>query len=421
MKADSDKSLFRNIIKLISGEGAGRAIGFMAAPVITRLYTPSDFGMLAVFASMCALLYPFCTLKYTVAIPLHSNERVGINSLAACIVILTVNTLVISICLGFFHSRIFSLLSYGDVDALWYFIPLAFFLYGMSEVMSYYSTRYRGFSIIAKISIVQKAAGVLAKIFLGLFHANVLGLLIGNILGESGGLTMYMRAYGKRFKESLRHVTPGRIRYVLKRYRDFPLYRLPSQLLQNASGSLPIFYFAWCFGSGVTGQVSLAISMLSVPVGIVCTSVGKAFYGEIASMGRRHLKDVTALTIQIMKRLLVVSIAPFTLIICFGPWIFQTIFGTEWSQSGIFARYLCLYLIFRFVYSPISDGVFNVFEQQKLLLWLEVSRILIVALSLATSYLCNFSANSTVMIYSLALTVQYIISIVFVFYILRKK
>lgn len=56
MKSDSENTLFKNILKLISGEGIGRVIGFMAAPFITRLYTPSDFGILAIFASMCLML-----------------------------------------------------------------------------------------------------------------------------------------------------------------------------------------------------------------------------------------------------------------------------------------------------------------------------------------------------------------------------
>lgn len=420
MKSDSENTLFKNILKLMSGEGIGRVIGFMATPFITRLYTPFDFGILAVFVSLCALSYPFCTLRYTLAIPLHSNEKVGINSLAACLFILAINTLVISIAFVFFHSQILSLFSSENIDAFWYFVPLAFFFQGITEVLSYYSTRYRDFSIIARVTVVQKAIGAAAKIVLGLLHAHVIGLLIGNILAESGGLTLYMRAYWKRLKEGARYVTRQKIGFVLKRYIDFPLYRLPSQILLTASGSLPILYFAWHFGTGTTGRISLAITMLSVPVTIVCTSVGKAFYGEIASLGRKNGKEISALTVRIMKKLLVISIVPFTLVVCFGPWIFQTFFGAEWTQSGVYARYLCLYLIFRFVYSPISDGIFNVFEQQKLVFWLEVSRIVIVALSLFTSYFYHFSVANTIAVYSLALTVQYILSIILVFHVLRK-
>lgn len=420
MKSDLDNTLLKNILKLISGEGIGRIIGFMAAPFITRLYMPSDFGMLAVFTSLCALCYPFCTLRYNIAIPLHPNEKVGINALAACFSILAVNTLVIGIAFLFFHSQILTLFSSENIDAFWYFIPLAFFFHGIAEVLSYYSTRYRDFSTIAKVTVVQKAIGAAAKIVLGLFHANVIGLLIGNILAESGGLTLYIRTYWKGLKEGVRDVTWGKIRFVLKRYIDFPLYRLPSQILLTASGSLPILYFAWHFGTGTTGRISLAITMLSVPVAIACTSVGKAFYGEIASLGRKNGQEISALTVRIMKRLLVISIVPFTLVVCFGPWIFQSFFGAEWTQSGVYARYLCLYLIFRFVYSPISDGIFNVFEQQKLVFWLEVSRISIVALSLFTSYFYNISVANTIVIYSLALTVQYILSIILVFHVLRK-
>ncbi len=420
MKSDLDNSLFKNILKLISGEGIGRIIGFIAAPFITRLYTPSDFGLLAVFTSICALCYPFCTLRYTLAIPLHSNEKIGVNSLAACLFMLVINTLFISIVFAFFHLQILSLFSSESIDAFWCFIPLAFFLHGISEVLSYYSTRYRDFSTIAKVTVVQKVIGTLTKIVFGLFHSNVIGLLIGNILAESGGLTLYIRSYWKRLKEDAYYVTRRKIVFVLKRYKDFPLYRIPSQILLMAAGSFPILYFAWHFGIGTTGKISLAMTMLSAPVAIVCKSVGKAFYGEIASLGRKSGKEISTLTVWIMIRLFVVSIIPFMLIICFGPWIFRTFFGAEWTQSGTFARYLCFYLIFRFVYSPISDGIFNVFEQQKLVFWIEVSRIMIVVLSLFISYFYNFPVANTIIIYSLALTVQYILSIILVFYILRK-
>ena len=167
--------------------------------------------------------------------------------------------MVIGIALVLFHSRILSLFSSENIDAFWYFIPLAFFFYGISEVLSYYSTRYRDFSTIAKVTVAQKAIGALIKIVLGLLRFNVIGLLIGNIMAESGGLTLYIRTYWKRLKDSARHVTPGKIRLVLKRYIDFPLYRLPSQILQNASGSILMLYFAWHFGTGTTGRISLAM------------------------------------------------------------------------------------------------------------------------------------------------------------------
>lgn len=52
-----------------------------------------------------------------------------------------------------------------------------------------------------KVTVVQKAIGALAKIVLGLFRFNVIGLIIGNILAESGGLTLYIRSYWQKLKK----------------------------------------------------------------------------------------------------------------------------------------------------------------------------------------------------------------------------
>lgn len=133
MKSDLNNTLFKNILRLISGEGIGRAVGFIAAMFVTRLYTPADLGIFAVFTSLCVLYSPFCTLRYMLAIPLHSNEEVGVNSLAASLLVLVVNTLIISIVFVLFHSQILSLFDAESINAFWYFVPLSFFLYGAVE------------------------------------------------------------------------------------------------------------------------------------------------------------------------------------------------------------------------------------------------------------------------------------------------
>ena len=420
MKSEVDNNLFKNIIKLLSGAGVGSAVGFLAAPVITRLYTPADFGLLALFSSICVLCYPFCTLKYSLAIPLHTDERISINSVAACLLVLCVNTVILGFILCFFHSSVLSFFDALRLDVFWYYIPVAFFLYGVSEILSYYSIRYRRFSTIATVSVVQKIVGVLTKISMGLFRFGVTGLLLGNILAESGGLSLYIRTYWKRFKVGIAYVKLSKICFVLKRYTDFPRYRIPSQILLNTAGSLPILYFTWHFGTGATGQLSLALSILSLPVTIGCTCVGRAFYGEIAALGKEKRKEIFSLTLRIMIKLLAIIIVPFLLILCFGSWLFLNFFGPEWTLSGVFARYMSLYLIFRFVYSPVSDGIFNVFECQEILFWLEVSRLTIVVMSLLVAFLYGFSVIDTIIIYSLALMVQYLLSIILVFYILKK-
>ena len=55
------------------------------------------------------------------------------------------------------------------------------------------------------------------------------------------------------------------------------------------------------------------------------------------------------------------------------------------------------------------------------MLWLEISRIVMVTSGLLISYFCNLSAGATVLVYSLGLTVQYILSILLVLHVLRTE
>lgn len=161
--------------------------------------------------------------------------------------------------------------------------------------------------------------------------------------------------------------------------------------------------------------------MLSVPVRIVCISVGKAFYGEIALLGRKNGREITALTVRIMIRLLAVSIVPFTLVICFGPWYSELSLAPKWASIGNLCPLSVPASHLQVCLQPYKRRHIPMwFEQQKLLFLLEVSRIVIVTLCLVISYFCSLSVANTIVSYSLALTVQYILSIILLFHILRK-
>lgn len=421
MVVKTDSSVLKSVVKLMTGEGIGRIIGFIAAPVITRIYSTSDLGILTVFASLCAMCYPFCTLKYSLVIPLHRNEKVAANAVAACFYCLLITTIVITLLFGLFHTTVLPLFSAASIVKYWYFLPIAFLLYGLYEILSMYATRFKLFSTIAVSSVIQKITGTAAKIGLGLLGWRPIGLIIGNIMTEAGGITVYLRVLIQNIKQGIGSITYRRVCFVFKKYRNFPLYRVPSQILLILAGNIPVLFFAWKYDLSTTGQIGLAKTMLSVPITFICTAVGKAFYGEIASLGREQSGEIVRLTKKIMKRLLLISLIPFLSVILFGPWLFGTIFGTEWEQAGVFARLFSFYLILQFVYSPISDGIFNVFEQQKTVLILEVTRISVVVLSFTVAYIANLDIYGTIIAYSLSLSLQYVLSIVFVFRILKKS
>ncbi len=50
-----EEKFIRSAVLLMTGTAAGQAIVILLSPVLTRLYSPSDFGILAVYTSLLHL------------------------------------------------------------------------------------------------------------------------------------------------------------------------------------------------------------------------------------------------------------------------------------------------------------------------------------------------------------------------------
>lgn len=420
MASRSERNIFHNILKLATGEGVGRIIGFIVAPVITRIYSPGDMGVLSVYVSLIAIISPFASLKYSLAIPLNRNMVATANIVATCLMILIASSFIMALTFGIFGKSLLTAFSMQEITNYWYLIPIGLLFTGFYDILSQYALRTKSFSALAKSSVIQKVTGSLIKIALGFLGMKPMGLLIGDLLTKTGGITVLMKNFWHDIVINIKSITRKKVCYCLIRYSDFPKYRVASQLFLAMAGNIPILFFAWQYDADTTGKIGLARTMLSIPVTFLGYSVGKAFFGEIAELGIRRGKEIFNITKSVIKKLFFLSFIPFSLIIIFGPTIFQVVFGAEWYEAGIYARLFSIFLVFQFVYSPIGEGVFNVFEKQSLVMTLETTRLLLVILTLFISYHFSFSVKETILIYSVGLAIQYVASVLCTLHTIKK-
>src|SRR5690606_11727504 len=94
--------LWRGTLTLLAGSGAGRIIAVLSMPVLTRLYGPEDFGVLALFTALTGMLVPVATLRYVLALPLPRKDGVAINLLALNLGLLSGFSLTVAVFLGIF-------------------------------------------------------------------------------------------------------------------------------------------------------------------------------------------------------------------------------------------------------------------------------------------------------------------------------
>ena len=70
------KSRFaRNVAVVSAGSAMGQGLLIVSAPLLTRLYTPADFGVLAVYVSIVSILVVVASLRYEMAINLPGHIK----------------------------------------------------------------------------------------------------------------------------------------------------------------------------------------------------------------------------------------------------------------------------------------------------------------------------------------------------------
>ena len=68
-------ALLKRALVLINGSIIAQAIPILISPILTRLYSPEDFGKYGVFLAIIGILNPIITLRYELAIMLKVKEK----------------------------------------------------------------------------------------------------------------------------------------------------------------------------------------------------------------------------------------------------------------------------------------------------------------------------------------------------------
>lgn len=401
------EEIFSNMGKLASGLGIAKVVSFATVPIITRIYTPDDFGVLSVFTSAITLLVPFAAFLYPIALPLPKNDGLALNIAAFSILFICSITLIISLLFFVLGNVIFEAFNMIVIAEYWWLLAFGVFVASLYELLTHWATRVKAFKEVAKTKVSQAILSAVVKIGLGTLGLKPLGLLIGDIVQRGGGVISLIRSFLFDIRHNISHVSIKRMRFLATYYLDLPKFRLPSQFLLKLSVQAPILFFAFNFGKEVTGQLSLSLMVIGLPITLLGSSTGKAYYAEIAKIGANRRDEILALTKSITKRLSILSLIPTMVLLLFSPFLFQLIFGQEWEQAGIFTSILAFYLFIQFITSPLVN-VFNVYNKQRKFLEINIVRTILMGVVFGISFLYNYDVYQTLIFYTIIISSHYI-------------
>ncbi|MEW6663395.1 MAG: lipopolysaccharide biosynthesis protein [Bacillota bacterium] len=403
LKALLPKSSFaRNVAVIAGGTAAGQSIVVLASPIITRLYTPEEFGVLAVYTSLLGILSVVASLRYELAIPLPEEDTDAASLLVLSLGIVVFMSLFTGLGILILDDYVAQWPDIKVLQPYLWLLPFGILMTGTYQVFNYWAVRKKAFSSIARTKLNQGIGLVLTQIILGLYKLGPLGLILGQIAGQAAGSSTLAAIFRRENSQAAEEISFASIRKVAGRYRRFPLLSSGSALINSAGLQLPTLLLAAFYGPQVAGWFALSQRVIGTPLGLVSQSTAQVFVGE-ASQIRRAKQEMLPLFWSTVKRQAYISL-PVVLIIPLLPWVFEFLFGRNWYEAGIYAVTFSLALIFQFITSPVG-GVLDVLERQGLHLLREFFRLLVLCLAILIGNTFNLGPRGTVALFSLSLMI----------------
>lgn len=342
----------RHVLTLMTGTSLAQAIALAVSPLLTRLYSPEQFGVLALYLSAVVLLAIGATGRYELAVVLPESDG---DAWHVCALALLLALAVSGVCLlavWGFGERLAAWTGHAELGAWLYLLPLAVWLTSTTNTLACWANRQQRYTQIAANRLSQSVVTAGASVGFGTAALTPLGLVWASVLGQ--GLSAALFVIGLR---NGRPAAGGLRRQALRaqaaRYINFPRINLPHALLDAAQSSALLAVLGLAFGGGVLGWYAFALRIVKTPLGMLGSSVAQVFQQRAAEVFNQG-GDLRGLTQRTTLRLAKL-IAPFVVLMLFAPPLFAWLFGEGWREAGVYARILSPWMALNFITSPLSQ------------------------------------------------------------------
>lgn len=381
----SKGSFSLNVLTLMIGTTIAQVIPIATSPIFTRIYSPKDFGVFALYVAVVSMISVIATCRYEIAIMLPVNDYDSINIAVLSGIIAFIVSIVTFLITFFLNSEFIQILDNPKIAKWLYLTPLSIFLLGLYQILVYWSNRKKQFKRVAISKIVQTLCATFASLVFGFCGIGEGGLIGGWVIGQVIVTTILAWQTFGIDKWNKEYVSMKRIIKNAKEYADFlkinSLHALTDVLQSNGV----IFLISTFFGSTILGIYSLSMRILDTPFSMIGTSIAQVFYQKAVEIYNKEA-DIDFLLKKMILNLSLISLPIFTGLFFFAPLIFTLLFGENWKDAGVYVRILSPWFYLKFIGTTISHIPVIINKQKQAFYFSSFGNVLIILSILCGSY-----------------------------------
>lgn len=383
----------------------------ISAPIVARLYSPSDFGIYAVFLSLATILSSISSLELRNIALLEPARSDGAHGAMLALSVVTGFSILLWLCMFLLPDGALKFLVGPSVLPYLMWLPVTVFLMGGSQVLYTWATREREYEILARNKFILGFSTMLLQIGIGLMGVGAIGFIVANILGLLLASILLLVLFVRGVRAIKPQYCARSSLAQFRRYYQLTVWTMPATLVNSLSQFLPDLLINRFFGIAQLGQYSLVVRMLNLPIAFLSASIQDFFRQQAAVEFNEHGHCTSSFKRFFLLTLVgaVILIVPVIILI---PYVFPIIFGGQWTEAGTLIQAIAFLTIVRFISSPLSY-IWIIQGQQRLdFLW----QLGLLALSLGSLILPplmdpQITLYTTLWIYGVVVGAWYVLAI----------
>jgi len=351
----------------MTGTTIAQAIPIAISPILTRIYTPEDFGVFALFIAITAVFGSIANGRYELAIMLPKKDEDAINIFALGFIITTFISLLLLILVLIFQDKIVDILKNEDIRVWLYFVPIAVFFAGFYNILNYFNNRKKQYKDLAKATILKSIVLAIVQLSIGFIKQGATGLISGTIISQFFANTKLLTNIIKD-KVLISKISKVKIIALAKRYKDFPKFSMWAGLANTLLSSLTNILISFFYGIATLGFYSLVQRVLGMPSALIGGAIGQVFFQEATKEKQQTGRAIKSFN-STVKKLIIIGVLSFGILFFIVEDLFTFVFGEEWRIAGVYAQIILPLYLMRFISSTVSS-INIIFEKQKIGLYI---------------------------------------------------
>lgn len=320
------------------GTAAGQGIILLATPILARIYSPKEFGSLAILLTVSNIATALACFRYDLSLP-NADEGEESSLFFVAIFASALCSFVVMFALGV--SGIFSSVDWPSPFDNIFIIGLCVFFVGTQQAVIGLMTHDRNYGGVGAVRFCQ------GGVFAALATFPTIGLLFAHVFSFLISVPFVLRRLFC-FRISIRQL----VQSAYNR-RDFPLNSLPGAVLDVLGYSTCVWIIVYFFGTPEAGQYAQIQRIVGAPLMLLGMSVGQVLLrssvDSISSPENLYRLFRFVGFFALLLGLLVVAV-----IAIVGEPLLHLFLGSQWRVDTAFIVPITLAVTVRACVSPLS-------------------------------------------------------------------